>query len=277
MCKLIDETGKRYGKLTVLGLGGKFPSGKRLWRVACDCGREKQISGIALRSGQAMCGCGKHERLDRVCLTCGKGFTAKACEVARRGARFCNPFCVRHQPNRKKPLVINRQPKLPSSFFFWRRVNKNGPVPQHMPHLGSCWIIGGAPGRGGYGKLKADGVTLLAHRFSYELEFGIGSAVGLMVCHKCDTRTCVRPDHLFLGTARDNMQDMIQKGRKWNGPRHGLRGDLNGNAKLTPDQVRAIREESNVGATRAELSRKYGVSGPSIKNIATRRTWIHIA
>lgn len=64
-----------------------------------------------------------------------------------------------------------------------------------------------------YGSFRANGKTYNSHRFSYELYIGEIPA-GLLICHKCDNTICVNPDHLFTGSLKDNMQDMIKKGRQ---------------------------------------------------------------
>lgn len=93
---------------------------------------------------------------------------------------------------------------------FWRRVQKTD----------SCWTWVGSLDGHGYGQIRASGprdVTLMilrAHRYSYELHVG-PIPEGLNVCHHCDNPRCVRPDHLFVGTARDNAIDMVRKGRNW--------------------------------------------------------------
>ena len=85
---------------------------------------------------------------------------------------------------------------------FWSLVNKTP----------GCWEWIGRFGNAGYGQVKRNGKNKGAHRISYELTHGAIPA-GLCVLHRCDNRKCVRPDHLFLGTKRDNTRDMIQKGR----------------------------------------------------------------
>jgi hypothetical protein len=96
----------------------------------------------------------------------------------------------------------------------------------------TCWIWTGAmtaAGELGYGILKVDRSrrNVLAHRFAYELTHGPIPS-GLMVCHTCDVRKCVRPDHLFLGTAKDNVRDAIAKTQLWGVARSGNPTFLNG-------------------------------------------------
>lgn len=135
-----------------------------------------------------------------------------------------------------------------------------------------CWIWLGATNNKGYGVLsiKKDGSwkVVLATRFSYELHHG-PIQPGLCALHKCDTPICINPDHLFLGTKRDNTLDAVRKGRiKF--------GETNGVARLTSDQVIAIRDELAIGASQAELAAKFQIHQSEISRIASRKRWARI-
>src|ERR1041385_6307151 len=82
------------------------------------------------------------------------------------------------------------------------RTNQNGPAPSHCPEIGACWEWTGCLSNG-YGQIKAGERLGYTHRLSWELHYG-PIPDGLFVLHKCDNRPCVRPDHLWLGTALDN-------------------------------------------------------------------------
>lgn len=85
---------------------------------------------------------------------------------------------------------------------FWSKVDKTE----------TCWLWTKSKYRHGYGCFCAMGTRHKAHRVSYEIAYG-KIKDGLFVCHKCDNPSCVNPDHLFLGTHKDNALDMVNKGR----------------------------------------------------------------
>lgn len=136
----------------------------------------------------------------------------------------------------------------------------------------TCWIWTAHKDRKGYGRLMVrDGdryVPRLAHRLVYEHLCG-PIPDSLFVCHSCDTPACVNPEHLWLGTNRDNAYDMIKKGR-WKQPPAPLKGRDNRNSKLTEDALLDIR---SAPARTAALAKKYGVSIGTIKNARRGSTY----
>ena len=124
-----------------------------------------------------------------------------------------------------------------------------------------CWLwIAGE--HSGYGRMFRNGRTELAHRISYDLYRG-PIPTGYLVCHTCDVPLCVNPDHLFLGTHKDNMGDRNRKNRTASGER-------NGNAKLTAEEVAAIRADSR---THREIARLYGIGLSTVSYVRTGRIW----
>lgn len=123
---------------------------------------------------------------------------------------------------------------------------------------------------GGYGRLRVNGKAVKAHRHAWELTHGPVPA-GLFVCHRCDNTICVNPEHLFLGTAFDNMADMAAKGRSAGSTRIGERHPM---VKVSAEQVREIRRRyvnrGRYGNSR-ELAREYGVTNTTLWAIATGR------
>ena len=115
--------------------------------------------------------------------------------------------------------------------------------------------------------IRRDGRTQLVHRRAREEAYG-EIPKGLHVLHLCDTPSCYAPEHLFLGTNYDNVQDRVRKNRS-NHPK----GERNPKAKLTEKDVLEIRADARVIKTVAEA---YGVSFGTISKIKTRRTWEHV-
>lgn len=138
-------------------------------------------------------------------------------------------------------------------------------------HQCGCWLWQAGISQQGYGKFKMNGRTVGAHRASYVLHKG-AIPKGLFVCHSCDVRHCVNPDHLWLGTCADNHADRNAKGRQAKGRRHGI-------TTLTEQDVRFIREElrQKPRGIQKALAEKYGVNRLTINRIQKRETWRHVA
>lgn len=144
---------------------------------------------------------------------------------------------------------------------FWEKVDKNGD--------GSCWIwIAGKTGHG-YGALyiNKDCKSYGAHRVSWIIKNG-SIPGGLFVCHKCDNPACVNPDHLFLGTLQDNVQDMISKSRK-------PKGEDSTSSKITWDIVNQIRKMYQTGNFKQrELGARFGLDQTQVGHIVSNEQWI---
>lgn len=163
----------------------------------------------------------------------------------------------------------------PLAERFWSHVKKGE----------ECWEWTGAQRGGGYGAIwvgnRKDGGHRPAHRVAWLLMRG-PIPLGEMVCHRCDNRRCVRPDHLFLGNHQANMTDMAQKGRAASGLRHGrytkpnrtAKGSRHGNSKLTQRKADAIRRRYIAGGVSTrQLAAEYKVDRRTIQNVLHWRIW----
>lgn len=140
-----------------------------------------------------------------------------------------------------------------------------------IPESG-CWIWMARINACGYGTLKVDKRSTLAHRISHELFIGPIPS-GLCVLHDCDIPACVNPDHLKAGDMMENTHDMIRKGRDWRGiPKLG---EAHATAKLTEEKVQNIRANP-LKLKQRELAEMYGVTQSTIWAIRVRKTWAHI-
>lgn len=147
---------------------------------------------------------------------------------------------------------------------------------EKIPEAG-CWVWMGSLNNKGYGVFSLNRKQKYAHRVSYQLYNG-PIPDGLYVLHRCDNPACVSPTHLFLGTQKDNMRDMMAKGRrKWERGGNGRSGEGVHFHELTELQVLEIRRLRSVdGMFQQEIAEKFGVSQPLVSRILNRKVWKHI-
>jgi hypothetical protein len=142
---------------------------------------------------------------------------------------------------------------------FWNKVNKSGGED-------SCWTWTASTDGCGYGEFRQDERIAKAHRISWELANG-SIPEGSHIIHTCDNPPCVNPRHLVAADMRTNMLDMWSKGR------HPC---INGNRKLTDDQVKTIRERIATGESLASIGKHYKVSAGTIWFIKTGWNYKHV-
>lgn len=137
---------------------------------------------------------------------------------------------------------------------------------------GNCHIWQGNVMSCGYGRVCLSGKYWRTHRLFYTLSKG-DIPKGMLVCHSCDTPLCCNPEHLFLGTPKDNQHDAMNKGRHTKGTKVNT-------CKLTEATVLEIRDRWLVEGTKygaySRLGREYGVTEANIRSIVTRKSWKHI-
>jgi hypothetical protein len=205
------------------------------------------------------------KRPQRPCVQCGQLF-----QPLNDVKRFCGKRCY------------GDAKKQPTEERFWPHVHKTD----------TCWLWTSGCNEHGYGRISHNRRMELAHRISWMLHNG-SIPKGLFVLHRCDNPPCVNPDHLWLGTYTDNARDMAAKGRQvfQRHPERAARGARNGNAthpetrprgeqhpsaKLTENDVHAIRKLRGAGRTMPSLAAQFGVIEGTIKRIVYRKIWKHI-
>jgi hypothetical protein len=188
-------------------------------------------------------------------------------ELLRQKARDYWERTRDRRPPKQRPTPEER---------FWPKVQVGGPD--------ECWEwqAGKSHGYGAFGIGGRSGGHTTAHRFSYELANG-PVPEGMFVCHHCDNPPCVNPAHLYAGTSKDNVRDMVTRGRAKGGPKPGgkrppgynrkTREDdrRGGIRKFTDEQERQIAERYAAGGvSKSALAREHGVSQPTITAIVAR-------
>lgn len=199
--------------------------------------------------GYCCCGCGQRTG---ICTHTVTKEGRKKGELLR--------FRKHHWGTRKKIDPVER---------FWPKVNKSGGP-------GACWPYTGYINQEGYGQFSLTSQRAInAHRYAYIITNG-PLEEGMKVCHKCDNPPCCNPAHLFEGTAMDNVQDMINKGRKVKGKPNPNYGESHHNHLLSSEQIDAIRDlHEKCGWSQRSLARVFNARTATIHLIVHYRSRIN--
>jgi len=195
------------------------------------------------------------------CETCGKGFISKKTSKNWVG-KFCSVSCrvaaKSWLKNRLiwKNLTDSEKLKIMKKRFESHVVKKDG-----------CWGWKSTIHHSGYALIKLE-KQIGAHVASWIIHNG-QIPKEMCVCHKCDNPVCSNPDHLFLGSHKDNSQDMVKK------KRHSF-GEKNFFSKLHEDDVIKIKELLDNKISCAEISRRFNVTQGCVHHIKSGKTWKHI-
>ncbi len=150
---------------------------------------------------------------------------------------------------------------------FFKQTLKEGFEKHVIRNDKGCWDWKGSVQR--YGQMSYDYKKITAHRASWIIHFG-EIPEGMYVCHKCDNTKCSNPEHLFLGTAKDNIQDCINKKRIKG---YARRGEKNSKCKLKEVDVLEIKKLLKTNITQDEIAKKFNVTQVAISKIKCNKNW----
>lgn len=183
---------------------------------------------------------------------CGNKAVVYGQTIRKEKSKSCGCLKSEQQSLRMKEMRLQQSGSLQDRFFARFVKLENG-----------CWQWRAHTDKDGYGVLPGDRKNTRAHRLSYELHKGQISD-GFVICHHCDNPGCVNPDHLFVGTSKDNAQDALQKGRAYV-------GEKNGRSKLTKENIKEILSSELNGV---QLAKKFGVTKSTINRVKRREAWL---
>lgn len=199
------------------------------------------------------------------CEICSKLFKWRKSKI-QKAARFCSIECknkaiktwTKHEFKWKDSTEDEKLKR--ASIFFEKNVIK----------LHDCWDWNGTIHRSGYAVMNYNNKQTSAHRISWMLNFG-KIPDKLIIMHKCDNKKCTNPEHLSLGTPKNNTQDMLEKGR--GRPKYGENHPFR---KLDDNKVREIRKLLTMGVSVGRICKDFEISQGALDALRKGITWKHV-
>lgn len=211
----------------------------------------------------------KYPASEKGCETCGTLFWSGA----QNRKRYCSVKCVPKKPEQPCLRCGKTRPRSTTKFCskrcenLWKIEHPKERFLKHVKATNNCWMWQGARNEFGHGQSYLNGRLQGAHRVSYQL-FKDDIPRTFQVLHSCDVPECVNPDHLRLGSQKENIADCKIRGRE-----HKGYGENGGQAKLLFEQVKSIRQMLISGITGVALAEKFGVGTSTVYSIKNGRTW----
>jgi hypothetical protein len=202
------------------------------------------------------------------CETCGSIFKRNR---SIKVIRYCSTKCIRYIGSPEKLGTTKNKGFWKSASYDEKLLKVKSLFERDVIKTTDCWKWKKMPLPNGYNRLLVrDKTFFLAHRVSWMITYGL-IPKNTFILHKCDNPGCTNPEHLFLGTPKDNSQDMIKKGRH-----NPNKGQLHYNVKLKDENVIKIKELISQGISQNKLGKMFNVSPSAIQNIADGKTWKHL-
>ena len=211
---------------------------------------------------------------NKICIVCGMNYSKrdKDSRIQWNARKFCSRICknvaqkgsLRSEETKKKMSIAGKN----SPEDVWKQIDKHS---ECIWFMWTCWEWVGGLNSTGYGVMGIDYKKYLAHRIVYKEIYG-EIMNGLFVLHKCNNPKCCNPNHLYLGTQTDNVEQMFKEGRA-----NTACGERTGAAKLTEKDVLEIRRLYLTGDySQRDLGKMFEVDHKVICNIINRNAWRHI-
>lgn len=192
----------------------------------------------------------------------------RICSIDACGSKhYGKGFCFKHYYRQYKhgsPVIIKKGSRYPA----FKTMKESLEAKFMKGKNNECWNWTHATSNHGYGSFTFNGKRYIASRLAYEIYIG-PIEKGHHICHKCDNPKCVNPSHLFSGTIKENMSDMVKKNRSAKGQNHSQ-------SKLNDRQVKIIKKLIKQNRKNIEIAAKFNINRRTVNHIKSETRWSHI-